>query len=93
MPTSNLAGMKVPEAGTERYRRVVYTLMQWNEAHRPLEQWSITTLSIQKLVGGRKDAINAYLDAHRDEIEEHHVARCRTGEHPRGHETREMPIS
>ncbi|GHO87180.1 protelomerase family protein [Dictyobacter formicarum] len=72
MPTSKLAGMKVPEAGTERYRRAVYTLMQWNEAHRPLEQWYITTLSIQKLVGGRKEAINAYLDAHRDEIEEHH---------------------
>ncbi|GLV53159.1 hypothetical protein KDH_00140 [Dictyobacter sp. S3.2.2.5] len=50
--------MKVPEAGTERYRRAVYTLMQWNEAHRPLEQWYITTLSIQKLVGGRKEAIN-----------------------------------
>ena len=46
--------------------------MQWNESHRPLEQWSITTLSIQKLVGGRKDAINAYLDAHRGGIEEHH---------------------
>ena len=72
MPTSKLAGMKVPEAGTERYRRAVYTLMQWNEAHRPLEQWYITTLSIQKLVGGRKEAINAYLEAHRDEIEEHH---------------------
>lgn len=72
MPTSKLAGMKVPEAGTERYRRAVYTLMQWNEAHRPLEQWYITTLSIQKLVGGRKEAINAYLDAHRDEIEAHH---------------------
>ncbi|GHO82727.1 hypothetical protein KSZ_07330 [Dictyobacter formicarum] len=72
MLTSKLAGMKVPEAGTERYRRAVYTLIQWNEAHRPLEQWYITTLSIQKLVGGRKEAINAYLDAHRDEIEEHH---------------------
>ncbi|GLV53186.1 hypothetical protein KDH_00410 [Dictyobacter sp. S3.2.2.5] len=32
----------------------------------------MTTLSIQKLVGGRKEAINAYLDVHRDEIEEHH---------------------
>jgi hypothetical protein len=72
MATSKLAGMKVPEAGTERYRRAVYTLMQWNEAHRPLEQWYITTLSIQKLVGGRKEAINAYLETHRDEIEEHH---------------------
>ena len=35
----------------ERYWRAVYTLMQWNETHRPLEQWYITMLSIQKLVG------------------------------------------
>jgi hypothetical protein len=73
MPTSKLGGVKVPEAGNERYRRAVWTLMQWNEAHRPLERWYITTLSIQKLVGGRKDAINAYVDAHQDEIREHHT--------------------
>jgi hypothetical protein len=72
MPTSKLAGVKVPEAGNERYRRAVHTLMQWNEEHRPLERWYITTLSIQKLVGGRKEAINAYLDAHQDEIRTHH---------------------
>ena len=72
MPTSKLAGVKVPEAGYERYRRAVHTLIQWNETHRPLERWYITALSIQKLVGGRKDAINAYLDAHQDEIKTHH---------------------
>jgi len=72
MPTSKLVGMKVSGAGKERYRRAVHPLMQWNETHGSLEQWSITTLTIQKLVGGRKDAIKAYLKAHREEIEEHH---------------------
>jgi Telomere resolvase len=72
MPTSKLAGMKEPGAGTERYRRAVYTLMQWNETHRALERWYVTTLAIQKLVGGRKEAINAYLETHQDEIKAHH---------------------
>jgi hypothetical protein len=72
LPTSKLAGMKEPGAGTERYRRAVQTLMAWNTTHRPLERWYITPLSIQKLVGGRKEAMNAYLDAHRDEITAHH---------------------
>ncbi|GCE50909.1 telomere resolvase [Thermosporothrix hazakensis] len=72
MPTSQLIGMKVVEAANERFRRAVWTLMRWNEQHRPLERWYITTLSIQKLVGGRKDAIKTYLDAHREEIEAHH---------------------
>jgi hypothetical protein len=72
MLTSHLVGMKAPEAGDERYRRAVYTLMQWNETHCTDERWSVTTLSIQKLVGGRKDAIKAYLKAHHEEVEEHH---------------------
>lgn len=72
MPTSQLVGMKTPEAGNERYRCAVYTLMQWNESHRPLEQWYITTVSIQKLVGGRKDAIKAYVQAYHEEVEEYH---------------------
>lgn len=74
LPTSHLVGMKEPEAANERYRRAVYTLMQWNEAHRPLERWYITTLAIQKLVGGRKEAINAYVETHQDDIKAHHEA-------------------
>lgn len=45
-------------------------MMQWNQEHRPLERWYITTLSIQKLVGGRKESIKAY----QEEIDAHHVA-------------------
>ncbi|GHO41874.1 hypothetical protein [Ktedonospora formicarum] len=37
------------------------------------ERWYITTLAIQKLVGGRKEAINAYLETHEEEIKAHHA--------------------
>jgi hypothetical protein len=70
--TSQLADIKQLEASYERFRRAVYAIMQWNKEHRPLERWYITTLSIQKLVGGRKDSIKAYQDAHQEEIEAHH---------------------
>ena len=74
IPTSKLASIKIPEASAERFRRAVYAIMQWNKEHekQPLQQWYITTLSIQNLVGGRKEAIKEYQEAMRDEIEEHH---------------------
>jgi hypothetical protein len=70
--TSQLADIKQLEASYERFRRAVYAIMQWNTEHRPLERWFITTLAIQKLVGGRKESIKAYQDAHQEEIEAHH---------------------
>jgi hypothetical protein len=72
MRTSQLATIKVPEASQERCRRAVYTIMQWNATHSPLERWYITTLAIQNLVGGRKDAIKTYQEAVCEEIEAHH---------------------
>jgi hypothetical protein len=70
--TSQLADIKQLEASYERFRRAVYAMMQWNTEHRPLERWFITTLAIQKLVGGRKESIKAYQDVHQEEIEAHH---------------------
>jgi uncharacterized protein (DUF1778 family) len=74
IPTSKLAAIKIPEASAERFRRAVHAIMEWNKAHdkQPLQQWYITTLAIQNLVGGRKEAIKEYQDAMREEIEEHH---------------------
>lgn len=74
IPTSKLASIKIPEASQERFRRAVYAIMEWNKAHekQPLQQWYITTLAIQNLVGGRKEAIKEYQEAMRDEIAEHH---------------------
>jgi len=74
IPTSKLASIKIPEASQERFRRAVYAIMQWNKQHdkQPLQQWYITTLAIQNLVGGRKEAIKEFQEAMLDEIEEHH---------------------
>lgn len=74
LPTSKLAAMRVPEASHERIRRAVYAIMQWNQAHDqiPLQQWYITTLAIQNLVGGRKEVIKEYQQAYQEEIQAHH---------------------
>ncbi len=74
IPTSKLASIKIPEASQERFHRAVYAIMEWNKAHdkQPLQQWYITTLAIQNLVGGRKEAIKEYLEADGEEIKDHH---------------------
>ena len=74
LPTSALAKIKLPEASQERFRRAVYALMQWNLTHGPLEQWYITTLAIQNLVGGNKELIKQYQEANLEDIEAHHQA-------------------
>jgi hypothetical protein len=75
--TSDLANIKLPEAAQERIRRAVYAIMSFNEQmaqqERKNDLWYITPLLIQNLVGGRKEAINSYLDAHREEIDLHHA--------------------
>lgn len=77
VPTSQLANIKLPEAAQERIRRAVYSIMHFNEQmaqqQRRNDLWHITPLLIQNLVGGRKDAINSYLEAHREEIDAHHA--------------------
>ena len=77
VPTSQLAAFKFQEATTERLRRCVHAIMQFNlqmaQQNRRNDLWFITQLLIQKLVGGLKEAINAYLNAHREEIDAHHV--------------------
>jgi hypothetical protein len=71
--TSELRKKKAEEASMEKFRRAVWTIMQWNETHSLLERWYLATLAIQELVGGDKKLINAYLDAHaEEEIEAHH---------------------
>lgn len=70
--TSELSRIKLPEATEERLRRAVYTVMHWNASHSELERWYLNIAALQNLVGGRKPMIKAHLEAHREEIEEHH---------------------
>lgn len=73
LPTSKLEARDA-QASQERFRRAVHAIMQWNTIHRPMEQWYITVQGIQNLVGGRKELIKAYLEAHAEEIERHHTS-------------------
>ncbi len=72
LPTSQLSRIKLPEATEERLRRAVYTVMRWNASHGELERWYLNIATLQNLVGGRKPMIKAHLEAHREEIDEHH---------------------
>jgi hypothetical protein len=74
MPTSKLLG---PNAAQERLRRGLYAVMLFNEQMaaqgRSNDLWFITVQMMQNLLGGRKDAIKAYLEAHQEEISAHHT--------------------
>jgi hypothetical protein len=72
--TSQLRGMKGIEAARERVRRAIYAIMEWNKTHRPVEQWFITVLPLQNLVGGRKEFIQQCLVEFQEDIDAHHQA-------------------
>jgi hypothetical protein len=74
MPFSALERIKTPEATTERIHRAVLAIMAHNQSCQPLEYWYINAAAVQGLVGGRYPAINAYLEAHQQEIKAHHDA-------------------
>jgi hypothetical protein len=68
-----LKAMRIPEATTERIRRAVQAIMQYNrEANHDLDRWFIRAKEIKELVGGRGEMISAYLKEHAGEIEQHH---------------------
>ncbi len=68
-----LKAMRIPEATTERIRRAVQVIMQYNrEANHDLDRWFIRAKEIKELVGGRGEMIGAYLKEHQAEIEQHH---------------------
>ncbi len=71
VPTDKL-NARDPESSNERFRRAVYWLMKYNREAAPMDRWYFTVLAIQKLVGGNKKNITAYLDAHAEEIATHH---------------------
>ena len=71
VPTDQLVS-KDPEASTERFRRAVYTVMEYNRTHQLSERWFLSDLAIQNLVGGSKESIKAYKAAHAEEIAVHH---------------------
>jgi uncharacterized protein (DUF1778 family) len=61
-----------PGARQELYRRAVYSVMKFNQEHSLRERWFLSDRAIQSLVGGRKEFIKLYKEAHAEEIEAHH---------------------
>jgi len=60
-------------AATGRFRRVVDAIVAHNFAQTdPLHLWYINAAAVRDLVGGRNDAVQAYLEARRSEIDAHH---------------------
>jgi hypothetical protein len=73
MELSKLWKLKTPEAAEERFRRAVQAIMQHNAAcEEPLKRWYINQSTVHALAGGRKNSVTEHLEAHKEEIEEHH---------------------
>ncbi len=73
LPMAELERIKTTEATTERFRRAVDAIMAHNFAQTdPLHLWYINAAAVRDLVGGRNDAVQAYLVVREKEIAEHH---------------------
>ena len=73
LPMAELERIKTTEATTERFRRAVDAIIAHNNAQTdPLHLWYINAAAVRDLVGGRNDAVQAYLEARKSEIAEHH---------------------
>ena len=65
--------IKTPEAATERFRRAVDAIIAHNIAQDdPLHLWYINAAAVRDLVGGRNDAVRAYLQTRDLQIKAHH---------------------
>jgi hypothetical protein len=69
-----LSKIKMPEAATERFKRAVDAILAHNnEQSDPLHLWYINAAAVRDLVGGRNDAVQAYLDTRKPELDAHHA--------------------
>lgn len=80
LPYSQLEHTRAPEAAQERVRRIVLTLIAYNERVQPRDRWYINAGLIYKIKTIRHEVINTYLKEHAEEIRQHHA---RLGIEPR----------
>ncbi len=70
---AELERIKTTEAANERFRRAVDAILAHNEKQQdPLHLWFINAASVRDLVGGRNEAVQAYLATRKEEIDAHH---------------------
>jgi hypothetical protein len=73
LPMAELERIKTTEAATERFRRAVDAIIAHNNAQQdPLHQWYINAAAVRDLVGGRNDAVQAYIVTRQAELDAHH---------------------
>ena len=73
LPMAELERIKTTEAATERFKRAVDAVIRHNHAQTdPLHLWYINAAAVRDLVGGRNDAVQAYLETRKQEIKAHH---------------------
>ncbi len=73
LPMAELERIKTTEAATERFRRAVDAIIAHNLAQTdPLHLWYINAAIVRDLIGGRNDAVQAYLETRKQEIDAHH---------------------
>jgi len=73
LPMAELERIKTTEAATERFKRAVNAVIAHNNSQQdPLHLWFINAAAVRDLVGGRNDAVQAYLQTRQAELDEHH---------------------
>jgi hypothetical protein len=72
LPYSQLEHVRMPEAAQERVRRIVLTIMLYNQQAQPRDRWYINAGLIYQLKTIRHEVINAYLKEHEEDIVHHH---------------------
>ena len=71
--THHLRRMKTTEAATERFRRAVEAIMEYNDVVPvPEMRWFISPAAVVDLVGGRPSDVKEYLLTRQAELDAHH---------------------
>lgn len=90
VPYSQLKDIRASAAADERIRRAVLAIQQHNVHAQPIDRWYINAAVINGLINARFPIINAYLQAHQQEIDAHHQ---QLGIEPRYNRSKLEPVA
>ncbi|MGH2478126.1 MAG: protelomerase family protein [Ktedonobacteraceae bacterium] len=70
MSMEDLAKTRKPATASERIRRAVAAIANYNDTHVQLERWFVNATLLSNLIGGRFETIMAWLEEHKIEVDE-----------------------